>query len=67
MPENIETAEIYLFSRGQVITRGMDGEIVDINNTAIESAMRTRGVKDPWACANRVRAVFHHFLGKKNG
>jgi hypothetical protein len=58
--DNYEAADIYLISRGQVITRGMDGMIWDIDNQAIESAMRMKGVKDPWNCLIKVRRVFHH-------
>lgn len=64
MPENQDAAEIYLISRGQVITRGMDGMIFDIDNQAIESAMRMKEVKNRWDCLIKVRRVFHHFNSK---
>ena len=54
-----------MVSRGQLLRAGIDGQTVDIDNQAIEAAMRMRGVKDQWDCLLRVRAVFHHFLSEK--
>lgn len=48
--------------RGQVITRGMEGVIVDINIVAVESAMRIFKVKDQVDCLQKVRRTFYHFL-----
>lgn len=67
MEANRDAAEIFLVSRGQVITRGMDGMIVDIDNKAVESAMRVRGAKDPWDCLIKVRQVFHARLAAQRG
>lgn len=49
-------------ARGQVITRGMDGAIVDISIPAIESTMRIFAVKDKIDCLHKVRGTFYHFL-----
>lgn len=49
-------------ARGQVITRGMEGVIVDISLSAIESAMRIFNVKDQVDCLQKVRRTFYHFL-----
>lgn len=49
-------------ARGQVITRGMDGVIVDISIPAIESAMRIFNVKDQVDCLQKVMSTFYHFL-----
>lgn len=51
-------------SRGQVITRGMEGVIVDISIPAIESAMRIFKVKDQIGCLHKVRRTFYHFLSE---
>lgn len=48
--------------RGQVITRGMEGVIVDISIPAIESAMRIFNVKDQVDCLQKIRRTFYHFL-----
>jgi len=64
-PENEETAQVYMASRGQVITRsrGMDGDMVtDISILAVESAMRIFNVKDQADCLSKVRRTFYHFL-----
>ena len=39
-PENIKAHRVYSLCRGQVITRGMDGDIVDISIPAIDTTMR---------------------------
>ena len=61
-PENEETAQVYVAVRGQVITRGMEGVIVDISIPAIESAMRIFNVKDQVDCLQKIRRTFYHFL-----
>jgi hypothetical protein len=66
-PENAEVAEVYMTCRGQVITRGMDGQIIDISLPAVESAMRMIGVQDQRKCLAMVRRVFYHFLEGQNG
>jgi len=53
-------------TRGQVITRGMEGVIVDISIPAIESVMRIYGVKDKVDCLHKVRMAFYHFLKEGN-
>jgi len=59
LPQNRDAAEVYLMSRGQIITRGMDGMIVDVDNTAIDAAMRAKRVQDAWDCLIKVRHLFH--------
>ena len=62
METNTEAAEIYTVSKGQVITRDMDGTVTDIDNRAVIAAMELRGVKDRWGCLLKVRSIFHHML-----
>jgi len=65
-PENSDAAQVYMAARGQVITRGMEGVIVDISIPAIESAMRIFNVKDQADCLQKVRRIFYHFLKEGN-
>ncbi len=68
MEENKEAAEIYMLTRGQVITRMvMDNmcvrtQIIDINIQAIKSAMDIMGTRNPKECLLKVEKTFHHFL-----
>lgn len=62
MHENKQAAEIYMISRGQIITAGM-GQPIDISIPAIKIVMDLYpgGISDQWKCLNKVRAAFHHF------
>ena len=62
LPENEEAAQVYMASRGQVITRGMERVIVDISIPAIESAMRIFNVQEQADCLQKIRRTFYHFL-----
>lgn len=62
MPENEEAATIYMTVRGQVITRGMDGVVTDINHLAIDAAMERNEVRDRKRVFDQVVRAFHHFL-----
>jgi hypothetical protein len=64
LPENQETVDVYLISRGQVVTAGM-GSIVDISFPALKVAMDMLGVKDQRGCFNKVRHLFHEFKPKE--
>ena len=63
----MDVGAIYTATRGQVITRGMDGMVVDIMIPAIESAMRIYGIpKDQrWECLRRVQKLFHYFQAER--
>jgi len=65
-PENEDAAQVYMATRGQVITRGMEGVIVDISIPAIESAMRIFNVKDKVDCLQKVRRTFYAMLKEGN-
>ena len=54
-----------MLTKRQVVTEGM-GRAVDISIPAVKIAMDLCGVNDQLACLNRVRKLFHHFLGEKN-
>ena len=59
---NAEAAQVYLLTRCQIITAGVNGQIVDISIPAVKIVMDLFGVKDQVACLNQVRKLFHHFL-----
>lgn len=65
--ENQEAAEIYMMTRGQIISAEIGGGelAVYLSIPAVESAMRIRGVKDQWECLGRVQRLFSHFDGKR--
>lgn len=44
-PENIEAYRVYSQCRGQMITRGTDGQIIDISIPAVETTMSWMGIK----------------------
>lgn len=62
MPENEEAAMIYSMVRGQVITRGVDGTVIDINHLAIDAAIDRNGIEDRKKTFDKVVRIFHHFL-----
>lgn len=62
MPENQEAAEVYQVVRGQVITAGMDGRVIDLNFPAVKIVMDLNGVKDQKACFDKVRHTFYELL-----
>lgn len=60
LPENEDAALIYMRTRGQVITRGMDGVIVDISIPAIKDAMDAKGIPQArqWEVMDQVHWLF---------
>ncbi len=44
-PENLEAYRVYSQCRGQMITRGMGGQIIDISIPAVETTMAWMGIK----------------------
>ncbi len=69
MPENEAPVNVYLLCRNQIITRGMMGQIVDIDLNAIMGVMDRYpgGVKNQWDTLNKVRALFYHFKPEEGG
>jgi hypothetical protein len=65
MEENKEAGAIYMITRRQVITQGMEGHIIDISIPAIKDVMDVRGVKDESDCLNKVLHTFRHFLDER--
>lgn len=63
--ENEDVSKVYMLTRRQVITVGM-GQVADISIPAVKIAMDLYGVRDQMTCLNRVRKLFHHFLGKSD-
>lgn len=66
MPDNEEAAKIYLMTRRQVITAGMEGRAIDIFIPSVESAMRVCKVIDQERCLMKVMKTFHHFMRAEN-
>ena len=64
MDQNKEAAEVYMLTKGQVITRGMDGQVVDVSIPAVKIAMDLLGVVDQRACLAKVRKTFFQFLAE---
>ena len=64
MPENREAMQVYMMARTQIITAGM-GQVIDISIPAVKIVMDLFGVRNQKRCLSKVRAAFHHFLGKK--
>lgn len=62
---NQEAVDVYLMSRGQVITAGM-GSVVDISFPAVKVAMDLLGVKDQLGCFKKVHHLFHEFKPKED-
>jgi hypothetical protein len=62
MPENRQAADVYMATRGQIITAGM-GQVIDISIPAIKIIMDLYpgGISDQWKCLSKVRVAFHHF------
>ena len=69
MPENKQAADVYMATRGQMITAGMGGQVIDISIPAVKIVMDLYpgGIDDQWACLAKVRATFHHFKPKDEG
>jgi hypothetical protein len=63
--ENEDTAMIYMAVRGQVITRGADGAVIDINHLAVDAAIERNGVEDKKRVFEQVVKTFHHFLKER--
>lgn len=62
---NRAVAQIWLLTRGQIITAGM-GEVVDINHLAlwkdIEKFKEAYEIENEVDCFQRVIDIFHYFL-----
>lgn len=64
MPENREAAEIYMMTRGQIISAGM-GQVIDISIPAVKIVMDLYEIRNQKKCLAKVRTAFHHFLKKE--
>ena len=62
MDENEEVGNVYMITRGQIITMGEHGAIVDISIPAIKTVMDLHGVKRQKECLNTVRKLFFELL-----
>ena len=66
MEENDEAGNVYMTTRGQIITMGEHGKIVDISIPAIKTVMDLLGIKKQKECLNTVRKLFFELL-KESG
>jgi hypothetical protein len=67
LENNTEAFMIYPLIRNQVITRGMDGTIVDVNFSSLEFIFDILNIKNKKECFSKVHRLFHHFLRKQDG
>ena len=60
LDENDDAAAIFQTVRRQAVTvQDGDKVYIDLSIPAVESAMRIRGVKDQWACLQKVRRLWY--------
>ena len=57
LPENIKAYRAYSLCSGQLITRGMNGDIVDISIPAVEIAMKWIGIPEKEQPAVGIRVL----------
>ena len=62
MDENEEVGNIYMITRGQIITMGEHGHTVDISVPAVKTVMDLHGVKKQKECLNTIRKLFFELL-----
>jgi len=65
LDNNLDAFTVFPFLQGQVITRGMDGVIVDINIPSVETVFDWFDVKNRKDCFIKIHRMFHYFLNKK--
>lgn len=65
MEENEDAAMVFVNTRRQVITAGMNGNIIDINLCAVKDVMDAYEIADQKTCMEKVASAFRHFLAKK--
>lgn len=63
MEGNIDAAEVYMMTRGQIISLGE--RVVDLSIPAVQIILDQRGIKNQRECMNKVFSTFHHFLNKQ--
>lgn len=56
-----------MLCRGQVITAGMEGHIIDISIPAVCMVMDILKVKDREGCLSGVKKLFHATLKQRRG
>lgn len=64
MDENQEAIFIWSIVRDQVITAGMDGEVIALNQLAVWEAIDRYKIKNQTQCFDKVRKVFYFLLEK---
>jgi hypothetical protein len=63
--ENEDAMFVYRLVNRQVVTRGMDGDIIDLNFQAVKTVMDLYEIKNQRTCFEKVRRIFFHFLDKE--
>jgi len=61
MGQNVDAVKIYNLSQGQVITAGMDGTVIDIDQMAVWKNIEQYGVENPRRVFEKIVTVFRHF------
>jgi len=64
MEGNAEAIAVWLLTRNQVITAGMTGVILGLNQLAVWKVIDEYKVRDRIDCFEKVMRVFHHILDK---
>jgi len=65
MPENADAIRIWGIVRDQVITAGMDGTVIALNQLALWEAIDRFGIELPLDCFQKVLDVFDYTLKLK--
>lgn len=61
-PYNIDAANIWMIVRDQVITAGISGQVIALNQLALWKLIDEYKVENRIECFEKVRAVFYHLL-----
>ena len=65
LPGNEKIANVYLAVRGQVITAGPQGIVVDINYQSLDIVMDMYEIEDKKDCFERVVGLFRTMLAEE--
>lgn len=62
LESNVEAANIWMIVQDQVITAGIEGAVIALNQLALWKAMDEYRVVRRRDCFEKVRAIFYNFL-----
>ena len=66
LPENTDAIRIWGLVKDQVITAGMDGTVIALNQLALWEAIDRFRIEAPLECFQKVLEVFNHTLMLKD-